>query len=204
MQTRQLGAIQQSQSKDSENIALILNHVSKFSVNAHRNETSDITVHNTIIPDNTVINRPAEVPKNRSYGNYWDFVACCWIIIGFVHFYQSSSKNRRITDDDSSDECNIAKGSPWKIQFQAAQWLTSRGFTIWRTSCFGDWQYHYRPYRLRPKDASIFEACRNGKVEDVRRLFSKGEASPFDKDERGLTPLHVSSHQDIILSSWKD
>ena len=172
-------------------------------MNAQRHEASDITVHETIITDNTVINRPTEMPKSRSYGNYWDFIACCWVIIGSVHVYQSSSKNRRITDndDDSSGECNIAKTLPWKIKFQAAQWLTSRGFTIWRTTCFGDWEYHYRPHRLRPKDAPIFEACRNGRVEDVRRSLSKGEASPFDIDEQGLTPLHVSTQQDITLTS---
>ena len=193
LQTRQLGAIQQSQSIDSDNIALILNHVSKLTMNAQRHETSDITTHKTIIKNNTVINQRTGIPKNRSYGNLWDLISCCWLVIGFAHFYQSSSKNRRITDDDFPGECNIAKTLPWKIKFQAAQWLTSRGFTIWSTACFGDWQYHYRPHRLRPKDAPIFEACRTGRVEDVRRSLSKGEASPFDIDEKGLTPLHVSA-----------
>lgn len=202
MQTRQLGAIQQSQLKDSENIALILQYVSKLSVDAQRHEISDITKHKTIISDNALVKRPGEVPKNRSYGNYWDFIACCWIVIGFVHIYRSSSKDRRIIDVDSPDESNIAEQLSWKIKFQAAQWLTSRGFTIWRTYCFGDWQYHFRPHRLRSKDAPIFEACIKGKIEDVRRLLSKGEASPFDIDEKGHTPLHVSAQQDIILSSW--
>ena len=201
MQTRQLGVIQQSQSKDSENIALILKHISKLSVDTQRHETSDSTSHKMTPSNNTVINRPA---RNRSYGSYWDFIACCWIVLGFVQLYKSSSKNRRIIDDDPSDECNIAEQSSWKIKFQAAQWLTSRGFTIWRTACFGDWKYQLQPHRLRPKDAPIFEACRNGKVEDVGRLLSKGEASPFDIDEQGLTPLHVSAQQDINLSSWED
>ena len=167
-------------------------------MNAQQHETSDIAIHNKII------NRSTEIPKNRSYGNFWDVIACCWIVIGFVHFYQSSSKNRRITEDDISGECNVAKALPWKIRFQAAQWLTSRGFTIWSTACFGDWQYHYRPHRLRPKDAPIFEACRYGKVEDVRRSLSKGEASPFDIDEEGLTPLHVSAQEDLTLASRRD
>ena len=196
-----MGAIQQSQSRDSENISLILNYVSKLSVGAERHETLDKTVHNARVSDNRAIELSAELPKNRSYGNYWDFIACCWIIIGFVHFYQSSSKNRRIIEDDSSDECSIVGTSELRIKFQAAPWLTSRGFTILRTACFGDWQYHYRPHRLRPADAPIFEACKNGKLEDVRRLLSKGQASPFDIDERGLTPMHVSAQQDIILSS---
>lgn len=171
---------------------------------APRHETSDTTIHKTIVTGNTVINQPAEIPKKRSYGNFWDLIACCWLVIGFVHFYQSSSRNRNITDNDFSGECNIAKSLPWKIKFQAAQWLTSRGFTIWRTACFGDWQYHYRPHSLRPKDAPIFEACRNGKVEDVRRSLSKGEASPFDIDEEGHTPLHVSAQQDNNLIIWGD
>lgn len=173
MQTRRLGAIQQSQSIDSDNIALILNHVSKLTMNAQRHETSNITTHKTITTDNIVINRPIEIPKNRSYGNFWDLISCCWLVIGFVQFYQSSWKNRRITDDDSSGECDIAKTLPWRVKFQSAQWLTSRGFTIWSTACFGGWEYHYRPHRLRPGDAPIFEACRNGRVEDVHRLLSK-------------------------------
>ena len=199
-----MGAIQQSQSIDSDNIALILHHVSKLTINAQRHETSDKTMHNTITTDNTVVRRSTEIPKNRSYGNFWDLIACCWLVIGFVQFYKRSSKSRRITDDEGSGEPNAAETLPWKMKFQAAQWLTSRGFTIWSTACFGDWQYHYRPHRLRRKDAPIFEACRNGKVEDVRRSLSKGEASPFDIDEEGLTPLHVSAQQDLTLASRRN
>ena len=183
---------------------MILQHVSKFSVDAQRHETSDITERKTTTWDDTFINQPAEATKNRSYGNYWDFIACCWIVIGFVHFYRTSSRNRRIVEDDSSDECNIAEQLSWKTKFQAAQWLTSRGFTVWRTYCFGDWQYHFRTHRLRSKDAPIFGACIMGEVEDVRRLLSNGKASPFDINESGLTPMHVSAQQDIILSSWED
>lgn len=183
---------------------MILKHVSKLSVDTQRHKTSDSTLHTTIPSNNTVINRPAEVPKNRSYGSYWDFIACCWIVIGFVHLYQCPSRKRRINDNKSSDECDIADPSSWKFKFQAAQWLTSRGFTIWRTACFEDWQSRLRPHRLRPQDAPIFKACGNGNVEDVRRSFSMGEASPFDIDEEGLTPLHVSGQQDINLSSWQN
>ena len=183
---------------------MIINHVNKPSIDAQRHETSAITKHNTITSNNTLINEPTEIPKNRSYGSYWDFIACYWLVIGFVYYYRSSLKNHRTIDDDSPDECNIAEYSPWRIKFQPTQWLTSRGFTIWKTACFGDWQYRYRPHGLRPKDAPIFEACRYGKVKDVRRLLSKGKANPFDIDEQNLTPLHVSAHQHIILSLWED
>ena len=183
---------------------MILDYVSKLTVDAQRHETSDITTHERNVTDNTIITCPTEVPKIRSYGNFWDLIAYCWFVIGFLHFYRGSSKSRRITNGDSSGEFNIAETLHWKIKFQAAQWLTSRGFTIWSTACFGDWQYHYRPHRLRPKDAPIFEACRNGKVQEVHRSLLKGEASPFDIDETGLTPLHVCVWQDFTLISWGD
>ena len=175
-------------------------------MNAPRHETPNTTIHKSIITDKTVINRPNEIPKprNRRYGNLWDVIACYWLVIGFVHIYQSSSKHGRTTENDLPDECGITKTLPWKIRFQAAQWLTSKGFTIWSTACFGDWQYHYRPHRLRPKDAPIFEACRKGNVESVRESFLKGEASPFDIDEKNRTPLHVSAQQDITLTPYGD
>lgn len=46
--------------------------------------------------------------------------------------------------------------------------------------------------------AQIFEACKIGDIQWLRSLFQRGEASPFDTDPHGWTPLHVS--QNLVVT----
>lgn len=172
---------------------MLLQLVSNLSINQQSQETP--------IEDekeNAVISETFEIPKKPKPGTYWDLVACCWIIIGLIQLYQTSSKKRHIMNDHSPGDYKTVQPPSWKMRFQPARWLTSRGFTIWRTACFGDWQYQFRPHRLRPLDAPIFIACEEGRFEDVHQMLLTGQASPFDMNVHGWTPLHVSRWQDII------
>ena len=49
------------------------------------------------------------------------------------------------------------------------------------------------PYKIRPEDSPIFNACYYRGFERVRGLLDKGGASPFDMTLHGVTHLHVSS-----------
>jgi hypothetical protein len=60
------------------------------------------------------------------------------------------------------------------------------------------WKYSIQPFRSVPEEAIIFEFCREGNVAAVRTLFNRGEASPWDRDHLGRTPLWVGSPCSII------
>jgi hypothetical protein len=60
------------------------------------------------------------------------------------------------------------------------------------------WKYSIQPFRSVPEEAMIFEFCREGNVAAVRTLFNRGEASPWDRDHFGRTPLWVGSTCSII------
>ena len=53
------------------------------------------------------------------------------------------------------------------------------------------WQYSFQPFRAVPESALIFEFCRTGNLDGVRTLLSRGDASPYDRDPSGKTPLWV-------------
>lgn len=55
-----------------------------------------------------------------------------------------------------------------------------------------EWKNTFRTFRTVPDNAHIFEFCRNGNISAVRTLLKRGEASPWDTDSKGWTPLHVS------------
>ncbi len=66
----------------------------------------------------------------------------------------------------------------------------SYGMLISAKSTAG-WQYSIQPFRAVPETALIYDFCRDGNLEGVRSLFKRGEASPWDRDPKGQTPLLV-------------
>ncbi|KAH7403865.1 hypothetical protein BKA64DRAFT_722511 [Cadophora sp. MPI-SDFR-AT-0126] len=50
-----------------------------------------------------------------------------------------------------------------------------------------------RTYRAVSDDAPIFELCRLGKSNEIRHLFDKKLASPWDTNSKGQTPLHQAA-----------
>ena len=52
-------------------------------------------------------------------------------------------------------------------------------------------QHRLRYFPVVPQTAQIFEACQLGNIQWATTLFQRGEASPFDTDPEGWTPLHV-------------
>jgi hypothetical protein len=53
------------------------------------------------------------------------------------------------------------------------------------------WQYCIQTFRAVEESALVFEFCREGNLEGLRSLFRRKEASPWDLDPEGQTPLLV-------------
>ncbi|KAM0157903.1 hypothetical protein ACHAQE_002158 [Botrytis cinerea] len=64
------------------------------------------------------------------------------------------------------------------------------------------WQYSFQPFRAVPESALIFEFCRTGNLDGVRTLLSRGDASPYDRDPSGKTPLwYAVLHHQLEISA---
>ncbi|KAI9721239.1 MAG: hypothetical protein M1812_002400 [Candelaria pacifica] len=81
------------------------------------------------------------------------------------------------------------------VTIQPNRWISSRGFSISYSHHGQAWfpSLRFRQFNLRSEDSLIFEFCSTGNVDGVRSLFSRGEASPFDTDAEGWTPLHYAA-----------
>ncbi len=112
------------------------------------------------------------------------------------------SKSCRVLSS-SSDEAMVASMDDQyefetKCVLHPAWWLVKLGLstgiraTISR-SIMG-WDYQLRPFQAVPDDSLIFEFCRAGNIDGVRALFERGQASPWDTNFNGITPLHVSAN----------
>jgi hypothetical protein len=66
----------------------------------------------------------------------------------------------------------------------------SYGMLISARSVSG-WKYSIESFRAVPETALIFDFCHEGNLEGVKSLFERGEASPWDRDPKGQTPLLV-------------
>lgn len=53
------------------------------------------------------------------------------------------------------------------------------------------WNYGLRVYNMIPRSSEIFERANRGDMAAVKRLFSSGEASLYDRDEDNNTILLV-------------
>ncbi len=70
-------------------------------------------------------------------------------------------------------------------------WIIARKFEINLTRSRQGWDQSLRSYRVVPHDAPIFNYCMDGNIKEVQRLFQRGQASPFEVNCSGMTPLHV-------------
>jgi len=64
-------------------------------------------------------------------------------------------------------------------------------------SCRG-WDQSLRSYRRVSQDAEVFQFCMTGNVTGLQRLFEDRQASPFEMDPEGRTPLHVRQSSSLL------
>jgi hypothetical protein len=55
----------------------------------------------------------------------------------------------------------------------------------------------FHSYNLVNIDCDLFEHDKEGNVLGIQNLFDARLATPFDRDSRGWTALHVSTYHDV-------
>jgi hypothetical protein len=56
---------------------------------------------------------------------------------------------------------------------------------------FGSWKFGLRAYSVIPYRSPVIEHCRQGRLEEVRKMLLESSASTTDVDPSGWTLLHV-------------
>ena len=77
------------------------------------------------------------------------------------------------------------------VQYRGPIWLINRMWSFQAIWASRGWDFHIRTYYVVKKDSKVLQFASQNDTQGIQELFSKGEASPFDCDEDGLTPLHV-------------
>lgn len=78
------------------------------------------------------------------------------------------------------------------ISVTLPRWIYARNFQIELNKSYRGWDQHLRVSRVVPDDADVFWYSKGGNIDGLQRLFDLGQASPWEVDSVGLTPLHVS------------
>ncbi len=113
-----------------------------------------------------------------------------------VH-YESRTLNLKSTLVEDGEHIDPQQQTETSISIYPKPWLLGRGFALSYSTSGQGWLpqigFQFRQYNIRSEEALIFEFCLFGNVEGVRSLLRRREASPFDTDPEGWTPLHVCS-----------
>ena len=99
-----------------------------------------------------------------------------------------------------SGDSNITSGQLEVITsfiFHPASWLTRFGLRYGteanlQWSPTAGWRFNVAAVRAVPENSLIFDMCRDGNVQAVQRMLTRGDASVKDTSPKGWTPLHVS------------
>jgi hypothetical protein len=77
------------------------------------------------------------------------------------------------------------------ISFNLPAWLYARRYEIFLRKSYQGWDQSFRSYKVISYDAAVLHYSMSGDVAGLQKLFETGDASPFEMDPEGRTPLHV-------------
>jgi hypothetical protein len=120
-------------------------------------------------------------------------------------FGQISIWSRIVGDKDTNQEGSVIESLSERQIFESdtrivihpsslvARYVTNRGVSIViQKTQRSTINIQLSTFCAIPDNALIFEFSRTGNIEGIQALFSRGEASVFDTNTDGFTPLHVS------------
>jgi hypothetical protein len=109
----------------------------------------------------------------------------------FSVFFQSRTSAVKTTRSSEIHETSEAENVIIVYPKATGQFFgITRGMLLSAQATSG-WQYSIQTFRAVEESALVFEFCREGNLEGLKSLFRRGEASPWDRDPEGQTPLLV-------------
>lgn len=111
---------------------------------------------------------------------------------GSVKFYREMSRTQTDAEDGESLE---KEEDTIKFNMTPAPWLIRLGMSFqirfYLSSSTVGLTNGINTFRIIPDNSLIFEFCKTGRVDMVRLLFDRKEASPWDMNKKGQTLLDV-------------
>lgn len=113
----------------------------------------------------------------------------------YIHSKRFMAEHKQlVTTEQVSQGARVEYESTYG--FRPAEWLLAwninlGGEFMLRRSSRG-WKNSIRTFRAVSDDHDMFRFCREGNIDGVRTLLTRGDASPWDINTHGWTPLHVS------------
>ncbi|KAI8281148.1 hypothetical protein K4K59_008338 [Colletotrichum sp. SAR11_240] len=87
----------------------------------------------------------------------------------------------------------------WNVAVQLPAWISR---AVWEVqlcwSIAGGWQQSLRTFSVRSQQSAIFTIVNKGDVNAMMSMFSKGEASPLDRDEQGASLLYYATSSEQV------
>ena len=115
---------------------------------------------------------------------------------GTLYVVSKATPPLEIEDSDDEVEDIAPEHFQTTITFHPSQWFlrfgVSFGIEVLLAKSIEGLNCGIKSYRAVPDHALIFELCRQGNNKAIRRLFDSGQASPWDRDSCGETPIFVS------------
>jgi hypothetical protein len=96
-----------------------------------------------------------------------------------------------ITQPCNQKMCRPRRGLSTSITYQFPRWLLMRAVSLIVSSTNAGPELLLRTLRVLPPNAEIFRLVINGDLEGVKTMFSNGQASIHDIDDRRWSLLHV-------------
>ncbi|KAL4881847.1 hypothetical protein BJY04DRAFT_217916 [Aspergillus karnatakaensis] len=82
------------------------------------------------------------------------------------------------------------------VAFRPAPWLRRLGLNYGVNATYyvhpSVWQFTLQPFRTVSDNSIVFSFCQDGNIGAVSRLIERGEASVYDTDSTGWSPLHIA------------
>ena len=127
----------------------------------------------------------------QSYHSFWQ-MAGTFNILGNLRVSRRSYQKKITKESDSFQ--NLETHEEVRALYRGPAWLINRAWAFQAVKARNGWDCYFRQYNIIPKSSPVFKHARCGNVTDLRELFEKKQASPWDCDDSGFTPLHVRNN----------
>ena len=124
----------------------------------------------------------------QSYQSFWQ-LAGTFNVLGDLTFSRRSYQKRRTKESDSFQD--LETHEEVRAWYRGPAWLVNRAWAFHAIRARNGWDFYLRQYNVIPWESPVFEHAIWGNVTGLRDLFDNNQASPWDCDDDGSTPLHV-------------
>lgn len=146
------------------------------------------------------VSKPSPIPRHRC--SRTTTLSATRTVFGTIWLKSIKYNCETCSRNDLFIPNSIAFRDENNFTLHPARWLTWLGIKTGLDGTFSrsiqGWKNTLRPFSAVPDDALIFAFCKDGNIDGVRTLLLRGEASVWDRDSLGETPLHVSVLFSII------